>query len=54
MSFTDIKIKIPGPEDVNDVMHRKRAENLGDFEESQLVELGLAVRRRRVTFASSL
>ena len=39
MSFTDVKIKIPGPGDVNDVMQRKRARRiLGDFEESQLVE----------------
>ena len=30
-SFTDVKIKIPGPGDVNDVMHRKRAEDLGFF-----------------------
>ena len=25
VSFTDVKIKIPGPGDVNDVMYRKRA-----------------------------
>ncbi len=25
VSFTDVKIKIPGPGDVNDVMHQKRA-----------------------------
>ena len=32
MSFTDIKIKIPGPGNVNDVMHRKRARMvLGDL-----------------------
>ena len=34
-------------------MHREvRAEDFGDFEKSQLVELSLAVWRRRVTFAS--
>ncbi len=38
--------------DVNDVMHRKRARRIwGDLKKS--VELSLAVRRRRVTFASS-
>ena len=32
VSFTDVKIKIPGPEDVNYVMHRKRARRiLGDL-----------------------
>ena len=31
-SFTDVKIKTPGSGDVNDVMHRKRAEDFGDFE----------------------
>ena len=33
-------------------MHRKRAEDLGDFEKSQL-ELSSWLRRRRLTFASS-
>ncbi len=32
VSFTDIKIKTPGPGDVNDVMHRKRARRIwGDL-----------------------
>ena len=52
VSFTDVKIKIPGPGNVNDVMHRKRARRiLGDWK--KVSELSLAVRRRRVTFASS-
>ena len=33
LSFTDVKIKIPGQGDVNDVMHRRI---LGAFEKSQL------------------
>ena len=32
MSFRDVKIKIPDRGDVNDVMHRKRAEDFGRFE----------------------
>ena len=52
MSFIDVKIKIPGPGDVNDVMHRKRARRvLGDLKKVR--ELSFAVRRRRVTFTSS-
>ncbi len=32
MSFTDVKIKIPEPGDVNDVMHLKRARRIwGDL-----------------------
>ena len=39
MSFTDVKIEIPGPGDVNDVMHRKRARRiLGDLKKVSLVE----------------
>ena len=39
VTFTDVKIKTPGPGDVYDVMHRKRAQRiLGGFEKSQLVE----------------
>ena len=35
VSFTDVKIKIPGSRDVNDVMHRKRARRiLGDLKKS--------------------
>ena len=37
VSFTDVKIKIPGPGDVNDVMQRKRAPRIwGDLKKSQL------------------
>ncbi len=39
---------------MNDAMHWKRARRIrGDLKKSQLVELSLAVRRRRVTFARS-
>ena len=39
MSFIDVKIKIPGPGDVNDVMHRKRARRiLGHLKKVSLVE----------------
>ena len=31
MSFTDVKIKIPRPGDVNDVMHWKRARRILGF-----------------------
>ncbi len=52
VSFTDVKIKIPLPVDVNDVMHRKRAWRiLGDLK--KVSELSLAVGKRKVTFASS-
>ena len=35
MSFTDVKIKIPRPGNVNDVMHRKRARRIwGDLKKS--------------------
>ena len=57
VSFTDVKIKIPDRKvwlgNVNDVIHQKcmRGGFWGFWEKS--VELSLAVRRRRVTFASS-
>ena len=51
MSFTDVKIKIPGPGDVNDVMHRKRARRiLGIVKKS---ELRTRHRTRRVDFRGS-
>ena len=40
-------------ESANDVMHRKRAEDFGNFEESQLVELRTRHRTRRVDFQGS-
>ena len=42
VSFRDVKIKIPDRADVNDVIHRKRAEELGRFQKSQFVELSPA------------
>ena len=48
VSFTDVKIKIPGPGDVNDVMHWKHEEDLGDFE--KVVELRTRNQTRRVNF----
>ena len=39
VSFTDVKIRIPGPEDVNDVMRRKRARRIwGDLRKVSWVE----------------
>ena len=52
VSFTDVKIKIPGPEDVNDFMHRKRARRIwGDLKKS--VELRTTHRTRSVDFRGS-
>ena len=45
VSFRDVKIKIPDRADVNDVIHRKRAEDFGRFQKSQFVELSPASER---------
>ena len=50
VSFTDVKIKIL--RDVNDVMHRKRAQDFGRFE--KVSELRTRHRTRRVDFRGSL
>ena len=55
MSIPDVKIKILGQGDMNDVMHRKRArriwEDLGGFEKSQL---RTRLQTGRVDFRGSL
>ena len=52
VSFRVVKIKIPGPGDVNDVMHRKRARRfLGDLKKVR--ELSSWLGRRKLTFACS-
>ena len=52
MSFRDIKIKIPGPRDMNDVMHWKRAPRIwGDLKKVSRVEFCFG--GRRLTFACS-
>ena len=52
VSFTDVKIKIPGPGDRNDVLHRKRAQRiLGDLKKSQL---RTRLRTGRADFRGSL
>ena len=52
MSFRDVKIKIPVPGDVNDVMHRKRARRiLGDLKKVR--ELRTRHRTGMVDFGGS-
>ena len=49
MSFTDVKIKIPGPGYVNDVMHRKHAQRIWE-DLKKVSELSLVVWRKKVDF----